>query len=175
MGLGTVPCSPKAHKACSQGSQCSTTIGTKLIPVCQACPVPTTESRATSKVPSPPAPQQTPIFQEGAWKKQLIPWEKQSWDHQSSMAGWHLGEYPSRWEVSSSPCPLVHPQKELATTEGFAPSTSNPNSIPLPASRATFPQLHQCYFESIEIMLEALIKRFVPAAFCPHLKMTIFL
>lgn len=71
--------------------------------------------------------------------------------------------------------PLVHPQRDLATTEGFAPSASNPNSIPLPASHATILQLLQCYFEKTEIMLEALVKRFAPAAFCPHLKMTIFL
>lgn len=36
------------------------------------CP-PSTGSHAAGKVPSPPAPQQTPIFQEGAWKKRLIP------------------------------------------------------------------------------------------------------
>lgn len=89
-------------------------------------------------------------------KKQLIPWEKQSRDHQSNMAGWKPEEYPSSWEVSRTPCRLVHPKRELASAEGFAPSTSNPDSIPLPLSHAIFPQLLQCHSESIQIMLEAL-------------------
>lgn len=36
------------------------------------CP-PGTGSHAAGKAPSPPAPRQTPMVQEGAWKKQLIP------------------------------------------------------------------------------------------------------
>lgn len=99
----------------------------------------------------------------GAWKKQLIPWEKQSWDHQSSMAGWYPEEYLARWGASSSPWPLVHPKREQATTEGSAPPTSHPDSIPLPSSHSRFPQLLQCHFEGIQIMSEALRKRFFPS------------
>lgn len=40
VGLGTISCSPKVHRARSQGSQCSVTTGIELIPVFQVCPPP---------------------------------------------------------------------------------------------------------------------------------------
>lgn len=50
-GLGTIPCSPKAHTGWSWGSQCSATTGIELIPVCQACAPPAQAATPLARCP----------------------------------------------------------------------------------------------------------------------------
>lgn len=162
MGLGIIPCSPKnsfiqscMHTAWSQGYQCSATTGFKLTPVCQTCTPPL---RRATLVARCPLRSKYPFSKRGLEKtidplgKAILgPPKQHGWQVPRGVS---LKEGGKQLPVAPGP-----PQKGAGICSIHQPSRQHSSSL----SHSTFLQLLQCHFEGIQIMSEALMKRFFPS------------